>query len=395
VGTKYTTNTASGYNSSPPSDDGAQTASNLVTWAKHKTKLGDPIKTLAEDINTDLVTAFDYAPRRITVSDAVVAGDHMKTVEIAPTATTSVVVTLPDAATLGTIFRVFIKNSSPHQQSIARATGGDTIDGTAANITIPAKASYCITTNNTGSAADGFLILGCYPLEVTNLTEETAPAVSDTVAVYDLSATALRKMELAKLLKVINSLTEDTTPDKDADFLLTYDASASAVKKTLLNKAGITLATRVSLSGASVDFTGIPAWAKRVTVHLEGVSTSGTSPLLIQIGDAGGIEATTYVGSVSQVVGSGTVDGTVFSTGFLVNNASVGTDVWNGSMTIELSNAATNSWCARGVFGRSNSAMGSHCAGNKSLSATLDRVRLTTVGGTDTFDAGTMNISYE
>lgn len=395
MGTKYTTNTASGYNSSPPSDDGAQTAANLVTWAKHKTKLGDPIKTLAEDINTDLVTAFDYAPRRITVSDAVVAGDHMKTVEIAPTATTGVTVTLPDAATLGPIFRVYIKNSSPHQQAIARATGGDTIDGTAANITIPAKASYCITTNNTGSAADGFLILACYPLEVTNLTEETAPAVSDTVAVYDLSATALRKIELAKLLKVINSLTEDTTPDKDADFVLTYDASASAVKKALLTKGGITLATRVTVSGATVDFTSIPSWVRRITIHLEGVSSSGTSPYLIQLGDAGGIEATTYVGSVAQVVGSGTVDGTVFTSGFLLQNLPSATDVWNGTLTLALSNAATFSWCGWGVFHRSNVAMGAHCAGNKSLSATLDRVRLTTVGGTDTFDAGTMNITYE
>lgn len=31
----------------------------------------------------------------------------------------------------------------------------------------------------------------------------------------------------------------------------------------------------------------------------------------------------------------------------------------------------------------------------KTLSATLDRVRLTTVNGTDTFDAGLVNIIYE
>jgi hypothetical protein len=33
--------------------------------------------------------------------------------------------------------------------------------------------------------------------------------------------------------------------------------------------------------------------------------------------------------------------------------------------------------------------------GSKSLSAALDRVRLTTVNGTDTFDAGSVNIMYE
>ena len=33
--------------------------------------------------------------------------------------------------------------------------------------------------------------------------------------------------------------------------------------------------------------------------------------------------------------------------------------------------------------------------GAVSLSGTLDRIRLTTVNGTDTFDAGSVNIMYE
>ncbi len=160
MGAKYTTNsTFSGYNSSPPADDGSQVATNLITWAKHKTKLSDPIKTEATNIDSDLVTAFDYTPRRITTSDTVVADDHMRIVEIAPTATTSVVVTLPDAGTLGTLFRCYIKNSSAHSQTIARATVGDTIDGVASDLTILPKTGLCIQTNNNASAvADGFLI---------------------------------------------------------------------------------------------------------------------------------------------------------------------------------------------------------------------------------------------
>lgn len=156
MGARYQTNAASGYNSSPPSDDGSQTAANLITWAKHKTKLTDPVKTLADDINTDLVAAFDYAVRQITTSDALVAGDHMRCVEIAPTATTGCTATLPDAATMTNLYRVYIKNSSAHAQTIARATAGDTIDATAANITLPAKAGVVLQTT---TGAGGYLII--------------------------------------------------------------------------------------------------------------------------------------------------------------------------------------------------------------------------------------------
>ncbi len=54
----YTSVSISGYNNNPPSDDGAVNAANRVDWSKHKTKLGDPIKTLAESINSNVSTAF-------------------------------------------------------------------------------------------------------------------------------------------------------------------------------------------------------------------------------------------------------------------------------------------------------------------------------------------------
>ena len=54
----YTSVVISGYNVSPPSDDGAQTSSNQLEWDKHKTKLGDPVRTLAEAVNTNALAAF-------------------------------------------------------------------------------------------------------------------------------------------------------------------------------------------------------------------------------------------------------------------------------------------------------------------------------------------------
>jgi len=157
MGSKYSTQTISGYNASPPSDDGSATASNLITWSKHKTKIGDPIKTLTEAINTALVTAFDYSVRQVTDSTSVAASDHMKTVELAPSTSSACVVTLPDAATMTSNFIVRVKNSSAFTCTISRATGADTIEGTAADISIGAGQSITFSTT---TGADGYLIVG-------------------------------------------------------------------------------------------------------------------------------------------------------------------------------------------------------------------------------------------
>ena len=56
----YTSVSIAGYNAAPvPSDDGARVGSNQLEWGKHKTKIGDPIKTLAEGVNTAVLAAFD------------------------------------------------------------------------------------------------------------------------------------------------------------------------------------------------------------------------------------------------------------------------------------------------------------------------------------------------
>ena len=62
---------------------------------------------------------------------------------------------------------------------------------------------------------------------------------------------------------------------------------------------------------------------------------------------------------------------------------------------IVLTNVTSNTWVAQGVFHMPTYTVGNSAAGAKTLSGTLDRVRITTVNGTDTFDAGTINILYE
>lgn len=151
----------------------------------------------------------------------------------------------------------------------------------------------------------------------------------------------------------------------------------------------ITIGTAITASGTSIDFTGIPSWVKRVTVTMSGVSTNGTSHLLIQIGDSGGVETSGYISS-----GATTSSGSALAsstTGFISFFGSVSNTT---SAQFTLINITGNEWVCSHV-GKISTANAVYGAGDKTLSATLDRIRITTVNGTDTFDAGSINIMYE
>ena len=151
--------------------------------------------------------------------------------------------------------------------------------------------------------------------------------------------------------------------------------------------AVITRGTEVATtSGTSVDFTSIPSTVKRITVMFNGVSTNGSNDYIIQIGDSGGIENTGYVSESSDRGGDATS-----TEGFILTRTSTSTSACYGIATI--CNFSSNSWISSANI--SITGIVSSSAGSKSLSATLDRIRITTVGGTDTFDAGSVNIMYE
>ena len=140
-----------------------------------------------------------------------------------------------------------------------------------------------------------------------------------------------------------------------------------------------------STSGTSIDFTSIPSWVKRITVMLNGFSTNGTSDYLIQIG-SGSVTTSGYLGGCYN---SG---GTNYTTGFGIRAGSAPA-VNQGAISILLLNS--NIYVASGVVSRSDAAVAASTGGQVTLSGTLDRVRITTVNGTDTFDAGLINILYE
>jgi hypothetical protein len=145
-----------------------------------------------------------------------------------------------------------------------------------------------------------------------------------------------------------------------------------------------------STSGTSIDFTSIPSWVKRVTVMFNGVSTNGTSRVQIQLGTSSGFETSSYLGSIQ----TGTLTSN-FSAGFLTTDNASGTAAYVRHGLICISALGSNAWVASINMGLSNQGDTWCGAGSKTLSGTLDRVRITTVNGTDTFDAGSINILYE
>ena len=143
-----------------------------------------------------------------------------------------------------------------------------------------------------------------------------------------------------------------------------------------------------STSGTTIDFTGIPSWAKRITVMLNGVSTSGTAQVGVQLGTSSGVESSGYLGAINDGF-SGSV---AYSNAFLDNSGSAAS---TRHFVYTLTNIGGNSWMCQVVGAFSNAAGGRFGGGSKTLSGALDRVRIMTNNGTDTFDAGSVNILYE
>ena len=170
-------------------------------------------------------------------------------------------------------------------------------------------------------------------------------------------------------------------------------ATALAAVGSNANENGTLLisGTAVSASGTSVDFTGIPSWAKRITVMFNVVSTSGTSVVQIQLGDAGGIETTGYSAG-SGIIGTSSAAGASYSSGFGLGGV-LAANAISGSAI--LTYIGSNLWSCQGVVAFVTNAGVGMFGGVKTLSDTLTQIRITTVNGTDTFDAGTINIMWE
>jgi hypothetical protein len=191
-----------------------------------------------------------------------------------------------------------------------------------------------------------------------------------------------------------NSNTDRTLTLPDATGTVVTDSATQTLTNKTIQGGALTLGTAVaSTSGTSIDFTGIPSWAKRVTVMFNGVSTNGTANVLIRVGSTS-FSTTGYSSSCAIINGGTSQQGS--TAGLCVAYAAVSlADTFTGFATLSL--FSSNRWVLSGSM-QSSALAGSillFSGGSPELAGALDRVRITTVNGTDTFDAGTINISYE
>ena len=149
-----------------------------------------------------------------------------------------------------------------------------------------------------------------------------------------------------------------------------------------------------STSGTFIDFTGIPNWVKRITVIFSGVSTNGTSNPIIQLGDSGGVETTGYSATGFFIQNAGATGVVTSTAGYAIASGAAANSLI-ATFVINLIDASANRWVIAGSGTLESAATAFFTNGVKALSGTLDRVRITTVNGTDAFDAGQINILYD
>jgi len=148
-----------------------------------------------------------------------------------------------------------------------------------------------------------------------------------------------------------------------------------------------------STSGTAINFTGIPSWVKRITVMFNGVSTTGSSSVQVQLGTGSTTYTTSgYLSLTSTVAIAGGVGGVNSTAGFLIGTANAAS-VRSGHMVI--TNVSGNLWVSSHAIGDTGISFSAQGGGSVTLAAVLTAVRITTFTGTDTFDAGSINILYE
>lgn len=218
-------------------------------------------------------------------------------------------------------------------------------------------------------------------------TVGTTQLVDGSVTTVKLSTGAVTNAKLGAL-----AVTDDKVNDVAYSKLSGVPANIAAVAGADAIQRMSLVAQVASTSGTAVTFTGIPTWAKKITIALSGVSTNGSSPLQLQIG-SGSILTTGYMSGGTYVGGTNQASGTNSGTGVVMEGAGAATILRHGHVT--LTHMGSNLWAVSGVIGRQETAFAHVFGGSNTLAGVLDRLQLTTVSGADTFDAGVVSLLIE
>jgi len=213
---------------------------------------------------------------------------------------------------------------------------------------------------------------------------------------------AVRSDINAALGAILSQNSGATAPTTTAAYMLWNDTTTGRLKirnaaNTAWLDAGHGLDSSVvkrqsvqaSTSGTTIQTLAIPAWVERITVQLSGVSTSGASPVGVQLGSSAGFVTTGYAGSVSDGAAPA-----LFTAGFFDNSGNAAS-VRHFLYELRRLDSGGLSWVCALNGGFSNAAGSRFGAGSVTLPGALDRVRVLTSNGTDTFDAGSVVVSWE
>jgi hypothetical protein len=287
-------------------------------------------------------------------------------------------------------------------RNTAPGNGSSTNIGLAANVSVVVPNTATLGTVNNQSARLAILAInnagtieaaivntaGTLVLDETGTINTTAISAAATSAsvVYSTTARTGVTYRVAGYIEIVEA-TAGTWASQPTN-VQPAGGQSLAVKGFNL----VTAAPQATTSGTSIDFSGIPAWAKQIHITLSGVSVSSTSNILIQIGAGSTPETTGYLGASSLCSGTTTTNAN-FTTGFGVN-ASGAANVYHGRVTLTLVDFTTGRWAASGVLSASNTAATILVSGSKTITGTLGIVRITT-SGADTFDAGVANVLWD
>lgn len=383
----------------------------LSTGNPSKVVRGTELDTEFEAIETAIATKADTAGATLTgatLTSATLTSPTMTSPSIGNASGTSIALSAAYAidanhsSTTGGVYAVF-RNTNGGNTNAATYVG---CESTAGGVFVSGSAAYdsfisssvsgrnvWIGVNNVGIgkfSATGLNITGA--LDATGSITEDGNQVlhAGNYTSYPIADSSVTYAKIQNVSAASRLIGRGSAGGAGVAEEISLGTGLSMSGTTLSSTSGPTLGTPVaSTSGTSIDFTSIPATAKRITITFTGVSTNGSNPLLVQIGDSGGVETTGYTGR-TDVPSAGTT-----STAGIPIFRNSAANTTHGAIVLYLANSSANTWAASGVTILSDVAVCVTSAGTKSLSATLDRVRITSVGGTDTFDAGEINIQYD
>jgi hypothetical protein len=291
------------------------------------------------------------------------------------TATGNRTVSTSAVITNGTIGNATLGTTTGTLATITNLTAGTTTS-TAANITNG--------TIQTLTASTATITGGTYSGAINSTLGTIATLNSTTGTIANLISTTGTVATLNSTTGTITNLSTTLA----GDFTISQGTGTiGAAKVTPANLSQpLTSGVQVATGGTAVEFTSIPSWVKKLTVMLNGVSVSSTDLMQLQLG------ATTYSTSgYSSFAWSSNTFNSSSTSGLILQATSAGATIYYGNLIV--CTLGSNTWVSSHSLGASsNNSVG---GGAITLGGSLDRIRLTTVGGTQTFDAGTINIIYQ